>query len=29
MGQWVQFDRDRNITCPGAPGTMADYFHRW
>lgn len=29
MGQWVQFDRDRNITCPGAPGRLTDYFHRW
>jgi hypothetical protein len=29
MGQWVQYDRDRNITCPGAPGAMTDYFHQF
>ena len=29
MGQWVQFDRDRNITCPGAPGRLTDYFHQF
>jgi hypothetical protein len=29
MGQWVQYDRDRNITCPGATGRMSDYFHRF
>ncbi len=29
MGQWVQFNRDRNITCPGATGRLTDYFHRF
>lgn len=29
MGQWVQFDRDRNITCPGARGHLTDYFHQY
>jgi hypothetical protein len=29
MGQWVERDRDRNITCPGAKGSLTDYFHVW
>jgi hypothetical protein len=29
MGQWVQYDRDRNITCPDAKGSLTDYFHTW
>ena len=29
MGQWVQYDRDRNITCPDATGLLTDYFHQW
>ena len=29
MGQWVQLDRDRNITCPGARGSLTDYFHEF
>ncbi len=29
MGQWVQFNRDRNITCPGVTGLMTDYFHQF
>lgn len=26
MGQWVQYGRDRNITCPDATGFLTDYF---
>lgn len=29
MGQWVQYDRDRNITCPDAKGHLTDYFHQF
>ena len=29
MGQWVQYGRDRNITCPGATGHLTDYFHQF
>jgi hypothetical protein len=29
IGQWVEDGRDRNITCPGAPGRMTDYFHQF
>ncbi len=28
MGQWVQYDRDRNLTCPTATGRLTDYFGR-
>jgi hypothetical protein len=28
MGQWVQYDRDRNVTCPTATGRLTDYFGR-
>lgn len=28
MGQWVQYDRDCNVTCPGAKGRLTDYFVR-
>ena len=29
MGQWVEDNRDRNITCPDATGHLSDYFHIW
>ena len=29
MGQWVEANRGRNITCPGATGHLTDYFHQW
>jgi hypothetical protein len=29
MGQWVQYNRDRNITCPDAQGLLTDYFHQF
>ena len=28
MSQWVQLDRDRNVTCPTATGRLTDFFAR-
>jgi hypothetical protein len=28
MGQWVQYGRDRNVTCPTATGRLTDWFGR-
>jgi hypothetical protein len=28
MAQWVELDRDRNVTCPTATGRLRDYFSR-
>ena len=28
MSQWVELDRDRNLTCPTATGKLSDYFGR-
>jgi len=27
--QWVEQERDQNVTCPGIPGTLTDYFHQF
>nr|WP_179519593.1 hypothetical protein [Nocardioides perillae] len=27
MGQWLEADRDRNVTCPGAEDDVAGWFH--
>lgn len=27
--QWVEQQRDQNVTCPRMPGAMADWFHRF
>jgi hypothetical protein len=29
MGQWVQYSRDLNITCPGVERQMFRYFHQY
>jgi hypothetical protein len=29
LGQWVQYSRDLNITCPGAERQMFRYFHQY
>lgn len=29
MTQWVQHDRDRNITCPGMAGRLGEWFHQY
>ena len=29
LGQWVEDNRDRNVTCPGASVDLARYFHRF
>ncbi len=29
MGQWVQYERDLNITCPGAEKQMFRFFHQY
>lgn len=29
FGQWVEDDRDRNVTCPGAITDLGDWFHKY
>lgn len=29
MGQWVQDDRDMNLTCPGVSADLSAWFHRY
>lgn len=28
LGQWVEADRDQNVTCPGVAGDLARWFHQ-
>ena len=29
LGQWVEGQRDRNVTCPGASAQMPRWFHQY
>ena len=29
MGQWVEADRDQNVTCPGVSADLGRWFHRY
>ena len=29
LGQWVQYERDLNITCPGAEKQLFRFFHQY
>ena len=29
FGQWVEDNRDRNVTCPGVDLRLSDYFHQF
>ncbi len=29
LGQWVEAGRDRNVTCPGATTSLAEWFHQY
>ena len=29
LGQWVEGQRDLDVTCPEMPGTLETWFHRW
>lgn len=29
LSQWVEADRDQNVTCPGTSGEMARWFHQY